>query len=111
MIQKPKPRLPDRTGILILPFGIFAATAWFAIALAYNAYEMANDTYQHAELRYVREQLLSDMIAALARMLGLWGSIAVAAVLMGASGVWFARAIGNYRARVAADRKAFGLPA
>ncbi|MGZ5971568.1 MAG: hypothetical protein ACXWP4_28050 [Polyangiales bacterium] len=110
MVQKPTPRLPDRTGILILPAGVFAAAAWFAIALAYDAYAMANETYRHAQLRYVREQLLSDMIAALARMLGLWGSFAVAAVLIGASGAWFGRAILHYRARVAADRKAVGLP-
>ncbi|MFV8755300.1 hypothetical protein ACNOYE_32520 [Nannocystaceae bacterium ST9] len=104
-----KPRLPDRTGILIFPASMAIAGWVFAIVLAMDAIELSKGTYVQADHRGMREDLLSKMMAALAEALGLVGSLCVAAALAIGLGTWFARSVIHYRKRVAEDRKAFGL--
>ena len=48
-------------------------------------------------------------MVALAGLLGLYGSLAVAMLALVSTGVWLGRSVMHYRRRVAEDRKAFGL--
>lgn len=102
-------KLPDRTGMLILPASILVAAAWFSIALAWDAVELAGGSYERAQEVYERDQLISDMIGGLARTLGLVPSILVALVLTGAAGVWCFRTVKRYRAMTAEDRRLAGM--
>lgn len=109
MKPKIKPRLPDRTGIVIFPASIFVAAATFAVVLVWDAIEQASGSYQQAHYRSARTELFSQMTAALAELLGLYGSLALALVMIGGLGLWFGRSVMHYRRRTAEDRKAFGL--
>ena len=109
MKPKIKPRLPDRTGIVILPMAVFLAGLTFGGVLAWDAIEMARETHTQAHYSSTRTELASQMTAALAELLGLYGSLAVGALLIGSTGIWFARSVLHYRKRTAEDRKAFGL--
>jgi hypothetical protein len=109
-LSKPAPRLPDRTGMLILPASVFVACAWIAIVVAWDALEIDAGTHRRSRHAFAREQLASDMLGALARALGLGGSIALAIVLVGASAAWLGWTIRAYLALRAADRAALGKP-
>lgn len=109
--MKPKiqPRLPDRTGIVVFPASVFVAAATFAIVLVWDAIELTDGSYRQAHYSSTRTELFSQMMAALARLLGLYGSLAIAALVFISAGVWFARSVMHYRKRTAEDRKAFGI--
>ena len=109
MKPKIKPRLPDRTGIVIFPASIFVAAATFAIVLVWDAIELTGGSYRQAHYRSARTELFSQMMAALAGLLGLYGSLAVAALVLVSAGVWLGRSVMHYRKRTAEDRKAFGI--
>ena len=56
-----------------------------------------------------RTELFSQMMVALAGLLGLYGSLALGTLALVSAGTWFGRGLMHYRRRVAEDRKAFGL--
>ena len=100
-------RLPDRTGILIAPFCFGLPAVAFGLALVWKALSsrsVNDDTYESAGT-----QIAFGVIGALADALGVVGSIAVAAVICAAVGVWMARVVMRYRRMVAADRIEFGV--
>ena len=109
--MKPNVRsqLPDRTGIVILPASVFVAGLVFAIVLAWDAIELAGGNHHQEYYRSARTELMSQMTSALADLLGLYGSLGLAVVLILGLGGWFVRSVMHYRKRVAEDRKAFGL--
>ena len=109
--MKPKiqPRLPDRTGIVVFPACIFFPAATFAIVLVWDAIELTDGSYRQAHYSSTRTDLFSQMMAALAGLLGLYGSLIVAALVLISAGVWLGRSVMHYRKRTAEDRKAFGV--
>lgn len=109
MKPKVQPQLPDRTGILIFPGSMFIGGAVFAIILLWDAIEQASGSYHQEHYRSARTELFSQMTAALARLLGLYGTIGLSLVIIGGLGVWLVRSVMHYRKCVAEDRKAFGL--
>ena len=100
-------RLPDRTGILVAPFCFGLPAVAFGLALAWaalSARPIVHDRYESA-----RTQIVFGVIRALAGVLGAVGSVAVAAIIGIAVGVWVARVVMRYRRMVAADRVKFGV--
>jgi ABC-type Fe3+ transport system permease subunit len=109
MTQTPPPRLPDRTTVFIAPLCFLIVGVAFAAVVVVDAFEIDGRTYRQTHHRTVRDQLLSEMMASLARTLGVAGSIALAVVLVGALGAWFVVSVRRYRKLVAADRASVGL--
>lgn len=92
-------RLPDRTGILILPFCMFFSGAILA-ALMISALRD----------RTASGEVMLQMIFALAHTIGSVGTVIAAAVLTVPTGIWFVLRYRYYRTRVLEDRRRAGLP-
>ncbi|NUP14008.1 MAG: hypothetical protein HOW73_48860 [Polyangiaceae bacterium] len=94
--------------MLILPAAIFVAALVFSIVLTMDALALDSGKYERAQHRYVREQLLSDMMGSLAKMLGLVPSLIVAALVSAAAGLWLYRTVRRYRELKAKDAQVWG---
>lgn len=89
-------RLPDRTGIFILPLCAMLS-GWIASALLVGGLA-PSDTPSW------ERHVLDSMIAALATTLGPTGVAGATVVLAIPPTLWFVRALRAYRAQVAIDR-------
>ena len=95
--------LPDRTGIVVTPGCSLLAALILSAILVSDA--MALGHRGGPRDNHIMVQMLQALVASL----GFWPTILLVVVLVGATGVWFARSFIEYRARVADDKKAAGL--
>lgn len=109
MTMQTKPRLPDRSGMLIPPGSLLVATTIFAVILVVDAVQIEAGTYTKTRVSRAGAQVVGEMAAALARALGVVPSIIVGVAAVLGMGVWFYTRLKAYRALVAEDRRAAGL--
>jgi hypothetical protein len=91
-------RLPDRTGIVVIPF-CFASASWIASALLISGLFPGKEQPWGA-------RVTESMLTSLAGTLGPFGVAVVALVMVVPATVWLVRALRAYRVQVAADRAA-----